>query len=198
MKAIIFDFDGVIVNTYEHHYQTFTKVYENLDRETHKQLFEGNLHKLKENLVVKDSSIDEFELLKKGLLKQKISKNVLNVLKKLKKKYFLFIISSHKESILNAFFEKENLSKLFNKIYGFETHKRKDVKFKLLFKEYNLDKNDVVFITDTLGDILEAKKLDIKSIGVDFGFHERERLEKGKPFKIVSKFKEILKIIEKM
>lgn len=198
MKAIIFDFDGVIVNTYEQHYRVFSKVYENLDREKHKLLFEGILHESKENFKVRDNAIDEFKLLEKELLKKKVSKDVLHILKKLKKRYLLFIISSNKESVLHAFFEKENLQNLFDKIYGFETHKRKDIKFKLLLEEYNLGKNDVVFITDTLGDVLEAKKLGIKSIALDSGFHERERLEKGKPFKIVSKLKEILEIIEGM
>ena len=38
----------------------------------------------------------------------------------------------------------------------------------------------------------------VKTIAVDFGFHERERLEKGNPFKIVSSFDEMLKVIENM
>ena len=42
-----------------------------------------------------------------------------------------------------------------------------------------------------LGDLLEAHKAGIKSIAVDFGFHERERLEKGNPAKIISDFSEL-------
>jgi len=34
-----------------------------------------------------------------------------------------------------------------------------------------------------------------KAIIFDFGFHKRDRLEKGEPFKIVSSFEELLEII---
>jgi len=33
---------------------------------------------------------------------------------------------------------------------------------------------------------------------VDFGFHDRERLERGNPFKIVSGFGEMLTVIDDM
>lgn len=66
----------------------------------------------------------------------------------------------------------------------------------MLFNKHDFNNEDCIFITDTLGDILEANKVGVKSIAVDFGFHERERLEKGNPFKIISNFKDIRKIIE--
>ena len=65
-------------------------------------------------------------------------------------------------------------------------------------QKYDIDTSSCVFVTDTLGDILEANKLGIKTIAVDFGYHERARLERGNPFAIVSDFKEIRKIIEQL
>jgi len=40
------------------------------------------------------------------------------------------------------------------------------------------------------------KKVNVKTIAVDFGFHDRKRLEKGHPFKIVSNFKEMKETID--
>jgi len=77
-------------------------------------------------------------------------------------------------------------------------NKSKVEKFKYLFKKYKLKPEDCIFITDTLGDILEGNKVGVRTIAVDFGFHKRDRLEKGKPFKIVSSFDEILKVIGDM
>lgn len=50
---------------------------------------------------------------------------------------------------------------------------------------------DAVFITDTLGDIREARECDIDSIAVTWGFHERKTLEKGNPIVIVSDPREL-------
>ncbi len=197
IKAIVFDFDGVLVNTYESHFQIFNKKY-NLNRELHKRLFEGNVHEKRAKLEIKDSDISTFNLLQKNLSKRKIKKDILNVLKELKKDYLLFIVSSNKEIILKEFLYKQKLQNLFEDIFGFETEIKKDEKFGLLLKKYKLNKNEVIFVTDTLGDILEVKKLKIKTIAVDFGFHEKERLEKGEPLAIISSFEEISEIIKKL
>ncbi|MFZ3015756.1 MAG: HAD hydrolase-like protein, partial [Minisyncoccia bacterium] len=44
---------------------------------------------------------------------------------------------------------------------------------------------DVVFITDSLGDILEGNECGVKSIGVTWGLHGRETLKKGNPVAII-------------
>ena len=51
-------------------------------------------------------------------------------------------------------------------------------------------------MTDTLGDILTANKIGINTIAVDFGFHKKERLKKGNPLKIISKFEDLLGLIK--
>lgn len=42
-----------------------------------------------------------------------------------------------------------------------------------------------------LGDILEANKIHIKTIAVDFGYHDKKTLKIGKPFRIISRIDEI-------
>jgi len=37
----------------------------------------------------------------------------------------------------------------------------------------------------------------IKTIAVDFGYHEKERLQKGNPMKIISNFNELISVVEK-
>jgi phosphoglycolate phosphatase-like HAD superfamily hydrolase len=76
-----------------------------------------------------------------------------------------------------------------------ETHRSKVEKFKYLFDKYKIEADECVFVSDTLGDVLEGHKVGVKTIAVDFGFHKKDRLEKGKPYKIVSSFEEILQVI---
>ena len=66
----------------------------------------------------------------------------------------------------------------------------------MLFEKYDLKPDDCVFITDTLGDILEAKKVNVRSIAVTFGFHDQERLKRGEPLHLVSDFAEIRPLLE--
>jgi phosphoglycolate phosphatase len=204
MKAVIFDFDGVIIDSYESNYQCHKKKFEGIGYEEHKSFFEGNVHEIREGLVksgkIKNNpSLDIHTLLREHLLnKQVIDAKVRKVLIKLKEKYPLFIISSFRGEYIEEFLEKHNASDIFKEILGSEHHKKKDIKFNLLFDKYNLSKDNCVFITDTLGDILEANKVKIKTIAVDFGFHEKERLEKGNPYKIISCFEDIVKVVDEM
>jgi len=191
MKAIIFDFDGVIHDTLEIAYNINKTMSEDeLSLEEYKDIFNGNIYKHKS---IDQESVDKFfELQKKEFENLEIERDIKEELLKLKEKYELFIISSNKEETLNNYFENNNILHIFNKVLGVETHKSKIEKFKILFEEYDLDAGNCVFVTDTLGDILEANELGIDTIAVDFGFHERHRLEKGNPKRIVSSFNEIL------
>jgi phosphoglycolate phosphatase len=76
-------------------------------------------------------------------------------------------------------------------VLGVETHKSKEVKFGIIFEETGLLKDECVFVTDTLGDILEANKVGVRTIAVTFGYHDEKRLAKGNPSVLVSDFKEI-------
>jgi len=109
----------------------------------------------------------------------------------------LYIISSSQEKAIDKFLDHNNLN-YFDEILGTDFHRSKVEKFKYLLNTYTLKPNEVVFVSDTLGDILEAKKVHIKTIAVDYGFHDIERLKRGDPFRIVSNFEGLLKIIQKM
>ena len=122
----------------------------------------------------------------------------MSFLEELAKKYSLFIISSNQEEALNIYFQNNKFTHIFKEIMGAETHQSKVEKFKYLFEKYKLQSEDCVFVTDTLGDILEGNKAGIRTVAVDFGFHGRDRLEKGNPFKIVSSFDEVVKVIKNM
>ena len=195
IKAIIFDFDGVIHDTFDLAYGIHKNLNPKLSKEDYRSYFDGNLFEIvaKKPLKEKPGKFRELEF--EAFKKLKIEGEIRNVLQKLSKKYDLYIISSNTAKNLNMYFENNNFTNIFKEIFAMETHKSKSEKFKILFNKYGLDSDSCIFITDTLGDILEAKKAGVKSIACTFGFHEKERLEKGNPYKIVSSFDEIMKVI---
>ena len=198
VKAIIFDFDGVIHNTFDLAYGIHKKLNPGLSKEHFRSHFDGNLFKFIDKNPNKEPPGKFRELEHKAFKKLKLENKIRGILAELAKNYRLYIISSNSSNNLNMYFENNNFTNVFEEILAVETHKSKSEKFKILFKKYNLTPNSCIFVTDTLGDILEAKKIGVKSIACTFGFHEKERLEKGKPYRIVSSFDEVVKTIKEI
>ena len=110
----------------------------------------------------------------------------------------MFIISSNEERGIHSVLESAGIKDCFEAVYGYNTHKSKIFKFEMIRDKFNVVLEDAVFITDTLGDVKEAKKLNIKTIAETFGFHNRERLEQGDPYIIVDTWDEIEEEIQKL
>ncbi len=195
MKAIIFDFDGVIHDTFDLAYKINVEIFgDTFTEENYRDVFNGNIFK---NTDFNEKDNDKFSKLQKEAFKYlKIDENIKNNLEKISKEYMLFVISSNEEGTLKMYFQNNNFTHIFKEILGLETHRSKVKKFEYLFEKYGIKVDDCIFVTDTLGDILEGNKVGIRTIAVDFGFHKRDQLEKGKPFKIVSNFDEILEAIK--
>jgi len=121
----------------------------------------------------------------------KIREDYKKVLHELSNSHDLFIVSSGGTKNIQNCLKNNNLHQIFKEVLGAETHKLKIDKFKYLFDNHDLCTDDCVFVTDTLGDILEANEIRLKTMAVDFGYHGKEVLQRGAPWKIVSKFDEI-------
>ena len=191
----MFDFDGVIDNNYELHFGLSQKKFIDFTREEHKKQFEGNIHIEREKLKDRDTGFDFLKHLSDTRKTREIEENVKKTLEILSKNYTLGIISSCHEYGIKDYLENNKIEDLFSFLYGLETHKLKTHKFKKVLDEFDFKKDECIFITDTLGDILEANEAGISTIAVDFGYHERERLEKGNPIKIISNFDALIEII---
>lgn len=198
-KLVIFDFDGVLVDTEELCYKIHKDVNGNLTWEQFQGFSEGNFHEGMKKAVREDSYIiphNFFELYEKGLSEINIHDILRDAVLHLKDKYKLAIISACGSSFISNSLEKENLTKCFSDILGFDVHTNKSVKIKSLLKKYNIAPEDAVYITDTLGDILEGNECGIKSIGVTWGLHNKETLSRGNPVSIIDDPRDLLKAIQ--
>jgi phosphoglycolate phosphatase-like HAD superfamily hydrolase len=193
IKALISDFDGVVSDSMDFHYQAIQKFSGiSLSYEDFAGMHDGNFfaHTLpkfrnvdwegyksfvfseQQNLVIQEECRDFFEIVASRLS--------------------VFIVTSGGERNVSAFLENNCVRGLFQEILGLETSLRKVEKFRSILSRHGFALDEVVFVTDTLGDILEAAEVGIRTIAVDFGFHDRQRLERGNPYRIVSSFEEIL------
>lgn len=195
IKLIMFDFDGVIDNNYSLSFELCSKKFLNITVEEHKKQYDGNVHLEREKLKDRDTGFDFLKCLSDSRKDRKIEEKTKSTLVDLEKDFKLGVISSCHEYGIKDYLKNNGIENLFSFVYGLETHKLKTFKFKKILEEFSLGKDECIFITDTLGDILEANEVGIKTIAVDFGYHERERLQKGNPLKIISRFEELIKII---
>lgn len=193
LKVIVFDFDGVIVDTKRTNYEICKLSAPNLTFEEYLNMHNGNVY---ENPTLQKISLSvdiDFEKFKGDKLKKLKPFELLDkTIEELNKKYKLCVITSGHEQTTNNFFKDNNIDKYFTKIYGKLTHKSKIEKFKMMFNEFKIKPEECLFITDTLGDLKEANEVNVKSLAVSWGFHEVEILNEGKPHKILHKFEELL------
>ena len=194
IKAIIFDFDGVIHDTFDLH---VTKIKEFMDSDFNgedlKKLHEGNINLQNDNKKVDTNRFDEYtHFVKEDFIKQKIIPEIKNVLIELSRNYDLYIISSGGENNIKTYLENNGVLNLFKYILGKETHDSKIHKFNMVIEKSKLNKEDFIFITDTLGDIIEANNIGIKTIAVTFGYHNELTLKQGNPYKIINHISEII------
>ena len=110
-------------------------------------------------------------------------------------RYILIIVSSSVNSPIQGLLEKHHLGRYFSEIMGHDVHTHKAEKIRMIFEKYNTVANECIFVTDTLGDMREANNMQVASVGVTWGWHSRETLEKGNPFRVVETPQEISKAI---
>jgi len=202
IKSIFFDFDGVIVDSFDTYYNMCSSLGKKYGtpittKDSFRDLFNGNFYDM---LLKRYPELDRNtaffsemrDLLMQNSSKPRLFKDIKSQIKRLSKKYILFIVSSNTTASVEKNLESNSLDiTLFKEIFGADKGVSKIDKLNLAFNRYSINKEEVIFITDTLGDIKECKAIGIKCIAVTWGFQKRKTIAKGKPFKILSSQKEM-------
>jgi phosphoglycolate phosphatase len=194
-KIVLFDFDGVLADSFELSYQAAKDSGSPLTREQQRKVFEGNLYDKIKKLKIPISSQDRENYYSKyapALLQTPPVRGIEESLRILKENYNLFLISSTHARYITEYVEMYNLDSYFSAIMGEEVHESKTAKVKMILDNQKAKAEHCVFITDTLGDIKEAAKCSVQSIGVTWGFHGTERLLKGKPSAIIDNVQDLV------
>src|SRR3989338_4967011 len=180
-NVIIFDFDGVLADSFDYLYSlnrdgmghiglSFTK-------EQYRELFVGNVHQGFKDFINNDQKYLAFSEFRKANYDKyyygegkgvKLFSEAPTFIKKIGKKYILTIASSGKQ---------ENIKDLLNK--------------------YQATPGQAFFVTDTVGDIKEAKKHGLKAIAVTWGFHSKRRILEDHPDHVATDFNSLAEAIDK-
>ncbi len=212
IKLIIFDYDGVIVDSFSTIYEIYKIICKKLNKrypkdiEAFRNIYGRTFLDLYENLKIntqeekeKAEIIYREELLQK---EPKIFEGMAEIIKTLYKKYRLIVVSSnYKEEVeqkLKKFGILPYFSTIIGKIDNAPTNLRKSDELVKIIKKFNLTNKEVIMIGDRVIDYTEAKKIGLDNIIlVSYGWDGKEKLKAQNIELIVHSPREVIKEIEK-
>lgn len=198
-KIVLFDFDGVIVDSFDICYGITSKAHKSLSKDEFRGFFEGNIYEAEEKLLEQKKFPKEEEFFAEytpRVFETSPIEGIPKVLEEFGKAYQMIVVSSTITSPIQGYLEKYGLARHFDWIMGGDVHKSKTVKIQMVLDQYKARPEDCVFVTDTLGDMREAAICQVSSIGVTWGFHERERLQKGNFFALIDRVEEFIPAVQ--
>ncbi|PSF37074.1 carotenoid oxygenase [Aphanothece hegewaldii CCALA 016] len=208
-KIIFFDFDGTIANTRD----TFIEIVNGLSGEFgYKPVNQEDIEHFK-NLssreIIKQSKISLIQipfLLRrvKIELNQKIStlepfiglSACLHQL--ISKGYTLGIITSNLEKNVITFLQNNELDHLFKFIYCDTSLFGKDKVINQIIRKNNFKRENIIYVGDETRDISAARKSNIKSIAVAWGFNSPQILTKYEPDVLIYSPQDLIKAVESL
>lgn len=179
-KVIVFDMDGVIFDSGEIAQKHIQNKYPSLTEEMHKEIlmhnFYDGLAKIKH--LKRPMSKEEEEALGLEYIEKKkqapLYDGVLEFLEDLHKDGFILALNtSSMERNCIPLLEKDGVRNFFDFLGTKEVSRSKVEKFKIIREKYNITNEEMLFITDTLGDIREADEAGVPTVAVTWGVHDR-------------------------
>jgi phosphoglycolate phosphatase len=204
MKLFLFDFDGVLVDSLDVYEKTVTDCLRKINqpltrgREEFLELFEGNFY---ESLVKRGVDLDKFMESSVNILaevdynKMKPFGAMRPVLDELKKNHPLIVISSNDSPTIQEALRLYNFNGIFQEILGSDFMFSKKEKILYAEKKYQTTLQDIYYIGDTTGDIKEGKQAGIKTVGVTWGWHSKEKMAAAKPDYLFDTPQELLQLV---
>jgi phosphoglycolate phosphatase len=190
MKLFLFDFDGVLVDSLAVYEKTvmdnLQKIHQPIirNREEFLELFEDNFY---ESLKNKGIDLDVFMKASEDILAQVKIKDmkpfpeVAPVIEELHKNHCLIVVSSNDCSSIKESLDFFNYDKYFKEILGSDFMFSKKGKILYAAEKYHVAPNDIYYIGDTTGDIKEGREAGVKTVGVTWGWHSKEKMAAAKP-----------------
>lgn len=198
-KCILFDFDGVIVDSFEAAFAVTQVVYPWITRDEYRDFFMGNVYKSLEHVRKTEARpvnvlSDEEYFKRYALLSAEMQPvaGISNVITQLAQRHSLSIVSSAYNYIIEDILDRAGIRDKFTDILGADIEKNKTTKIVRYMEKYGFAPHESMFVTDTVGDIKEAREVGVDAIAVSWGYHEEFRLVAANPLAIVNTPEELL------
>lgn len=208
-KLIIFDFDGVLTDTFETFYPLIrdgmASIDKKLTRDEYRDFFIGNVHQGFKDFIRNEKEFKLFSKFRKtnydryyygGKNKAKLFNETPKLLKLLRGKFTLTIASSGQKKNIDTLLKRAGLRNFFKLVLA-DSSLSKEGMIKKILNKFKAKPEEAIMITDTAGDISIAKDLGLKTIGVTWGFQSKKTLLSTKPDHISPSFENLISILKK-
>jgi phosphoglycolate phosphatase len=201
MKLLLFDFDGVLVDSLDVYEKTVTNCLKVIDqpltrgREEFLELFEGNFY---ESLVQKGVNLEKFMTASIDILSQvnyaemKPFDEMRPVLRELSKHHPMVVISSNDTPTIIEALRLYDFNGIFQDVLGSDFMLSKKGKILHVIKKYHATLQDIYYIGDTTGDIMEGRQAGVKTVGVTWGWHSKSLMASSNPDFLFDKPEDLL------
>jgi phosphoglycolate phosphatase len=176
-KAVFFDFDGVLVNTVAMSFAVSERLHPGLTKAEYARKHEGNVFSFFRSAAYSIEAF--FAEYQHGLRTHEVTPELRALVKTSAERYPLAIISSSPSHLIDEYLKSVGLREQFALILGGDVHPNKTVKLLQACRALSCTPAEALFITDTLGDVREANEAVVPVVGVSWGVHSAEVLQRG-------------------
>jgi len=202
-RLFLFDFDGVIVDSYGIYREMSKLTFDALgmshlgEEEAYLDLFEDNFY---DSLEKRGVNLKEFAQIARTIVPRfegqpvALFEELKPVVEELARTDTLVIISSNSRRFITQALSGEGYHRFFEDILGSDFMLSKVHKIDHALKTRGVGREHAYFIGDTAGDMREARRAQVKAIAVTWGWHSAERLMKASPDYIIHSPRELLSV----
>jgi phosphoglycolate phosphatase len=189
MKAIVFDFDGVLADSfdvlYDFNREAMASVGVELSAGQYRDLFDRNVHLGFRQFIPDDAKYRKFVDFKQERFGEYYEKvdlfpGAAELVKNLASGMPLAIASATLAPHIVRLLEKHGIAGCFNHIVGSQDHS-KAKSIEMIRDQLNASYDAMAMVSDTTGDLAIAKELGLKTVAVAWGFHSVGKLSEAAP-----------------
>ncbi len=179
-KVIIFDFDGVIIDSVALMHELSKQSFPGISDEEAKNLHTENIYESMKKFahLKREEADEEKEARRLEYTQKKLSlalfAGMKAALSQLAKENIVVLNTSAVERNTLPILELHGIHEYFSFIGSADVHKSKIEKFKMISEKFETPLSELTFVTDTIGDLREAQEVGMPTIIVTWGIHTKE------------------------
>jgi phosphoglycolate phosphatase len=207
LNAILFDLDGTVVQTREASWELFAETNRKFElgidtQEQFFELFESNIFRSLTRVCPDPHRAEAAKLHFMQLLRTQYHPRLIpgmaNVVRALAEHVTLAVISSNTIEAIRRVLESDGIATCFAHVFSGDVEPSKGQAIRRFLSDpayavrrsspaYNeaestrktLNSHEVVLVTDTVGDVTEARECGIRAVGVAWGMHSEKQLKEA-------------------